>query len=102
MQKEQAIGNELYLIGLQLEPIKVRDGLLSKLDELDSCLTNMDQFDWRLLNWALQPIVTLVQDRLMEHPCEDVRLIVAACLGKIIRIATPSTPYNDNILKGVL
>ncbi|GLJ21254.1 hypothetical protein SUGI_0390130 [Cryptomeria japonica] len=100
LQKEKEIGNWLFLIGLQLESMKFHDGVLSKLEELDSYLSKVDQPDWRLLNWALQPsMLTLVQHKFMEHPHKDVRLAVASCLSEITRITTPVAPYNDDVLR---
>ena len=38
----------------------------------------------------------------MEHLCEEVRPIVATCLGEIIRIKASITPYDDSTLKRTL
>lgn len=86
-----------------MESIKFPDGVLSKLKELDSYLSKVDQSDCRLLNWALQPsMLALVQHKFMEHLHKDVRLAVASCLSEITRITTPRAPYNDDVLRKVL
>ena len=90
------------MIGLQLKPLKFLD-VLSKLEGLSLYLSKVDQSDWRLLNWALQPsMLALVQHRLIEHPHKDVRLTMASCLSEILRTTTHVAPYNDNILKKAL
>ncbi|GLJ36608.1 hypothetical protein SUGI_0736100 [Cryptomeria japonica] len=98
LQKKE-VGSWLYTIGLGLESLKLSNDVLSKLEELDSYLSKADQSDWRILNWALKPsMLALVQHRLLEHPCEEVRLAVASCHNEIIRMTALVAPYNDDIL----
>lgn len=43
LQKEKEIGNWLYVVGLHLESMKLPNGIISTLEELDSYLSNVDQ-----------------------------------------------------------
>ena len=75
---------------------------LLKLEKLDSLLYEVNQSDWRSLNWALKPsMLALIQPKFLEHPCEGVRLIVASCLCEIIKLASLIPPYNDDIMRKV-
>ena len=83
--------------------MKSLNGVLSNLEEIETYLTNIEQAVCRLTNWALQPkMVTLVKPEFMEHPHKDVRLKVSSCLNEIMQITSPTTAYNDVVLKKVL
>ena len=60
LQKEKQLGR-LYVLGWKLEQMESSNDVLSKLEEIETYLTNVEKADCRLLNWALQPsMVTLV------------------------------------------
>ena len=102
LQKEKQLG-WLYILGLQLEHMESSNDVLSRLKEIETYLTNVEQTDCRLPNWAIQPsMVTLVQPKFMEHPHKDVRLLVASYLKEIMRITSPTIACNDMALKKFL
>lgn len=102
MQKEKQVG-WLYVLGLQLEQMESSNDVLSKLEEIEAYLANVEQANCTLLNCALQPsMVTFVQPRFMEHPDKRVNLVVASCLNEIMGITSLTTAYNDVVLEKVL
>ena len=42
------------------------------------------------------------QPKFQEHPCEEVRLTVASCLGRIIALTSPLLPYSNDIMREIL
>lgn len=52
---------------------------------------------------AIVPIVNSVKQQiLLRHPNNKIKLIVASCLSKIMRILVPVVPYDDVTMKDVL
>lgn len=53
--------------------------------------------------WALRSfMVALIQPKLWEHACEEVKLIVASWLSRIITLTSPLLPYNNVITREIL
>ena len=102
MQKEWEVGNWLFALGSGLKNLKMTTKTFLYLEKLESHISKVSQSDLRVLNWALKPIMlSFIHPRFLEHPYEGVSLIVASCLGEIIRITSPMLPYNDDIMRKV-
>ncbi|CAL9778844.1 unnamed protein product [Musa acuminata subsp. burmannicoides] len=76
--------------------------LLSLLDETESLLLRVQQSPSQSLLDALRPTMNLmVEKKFLEHPDEDVKVIVASCTSEITRITAPNAPYDDDLMKVV-
>ena len=72
------MGNWIYALGMDLKSGRSENDF-PMLEKLESCLSKVEQSDWRL-NWALGPsMLALVQARFLEHPSERVKLIATSC-----------------------
>lgn len=77
--------------------------VLPKLEEIYACLSKVDQSYWKSLIWVLKPsMFALIHDRLLEHPWEEVKLIVSYCLSTIVTLTSHAPLYNDVIMNKFL
>jgi len=82
--------------------MKIRWRILSKLEKLNELFSKVKQSDGRKLIWALKPcMLALIQPKFLEETCGGISLLVAACLGNIMRLTAPTAPYNDDIMRRV-
>lgn len=99
MNEGQGRGAKLFALGSELQRTKSAINL-HKLEELDTCLSKVGQREWKELSWALKPsMLALIQPKLWQHPCEEVRLTVASCLNTIIVLTLPLRPYNNDLMR---
>ncbi|GLJ06598.1 hypothetical protein SUGI_0042770 [Cryptomeria japonica] len=98
------LARTLNLAGSKLsEHSQSRGDILKTLNKVEECLIYVDQSPHDLLQLAMSPIVTtLKQHRLLRHPDDEIKLVVASCLSEIMRIITPQEPYDDDTMKEVL
>ncbi|KAK1370194.1 hypothetical protein POM88_036286 [Heracleum sosnowskyi] len=74
--------------------------LLPLLDRVDVLLSQVEQSPSRqLLDACSIPMKALVQEPLLKHSDNDVRVYVASCLCEVFRITAPETPYEDAEMK---
>jgi len=82
--------------------MKVTWKVLFKLDEMNALISELNQLEGKKLIWALRlAMLSLIQHKFLEEPCEGVRLPVASCLSHIRRLTTPRAPYNDDVMGSV-
>ncbi|GLJ41675.1 hypothetical protein SUGI_0862550 [Cryptomeria japonica] len=80
-----------------------RNDVLSTLKMVEDCLIFVEQSPCDMLQLAMFHIMTtLKQHRWFRHSDDDIKLAVASCLSKIIRIITTQEPYDDDTMKEVL
>ncbi|GAB4836783.1 hypothetical protein Ancab_001695 [Ancistrocladus abbreviatus] len=85
-----------------LSPPSSVDELLHVLDQIESCLTKVEQSPSESMQKALSPARrALVVDKLLRHSDLDVQVAVAACISEITRITAPDAPYEDDQMKEV-
>ncbi|GAB4854689.1 hypothetical protein Ancab_023273 [Ancistrocladus abbreviatus] len=85
-----------------LSPPPLVDELLPLLDQIESCLTKVEQSPSESMQKALSPSrKALVADALLRHSDLDVKVAVAACISEITRITAPDAPYEDDRMKEV-
>ncbi|XVE71254.1 hypothetical protein DITRI_Ditri10aG0135900 [Diplodiscus trichospermus] len=85
-----------------LEPPLAVDELIPLLDQVESCLSRVEQSPSESLQNALSPsLKALISEQLFRHPDNDVRVAVAACISEITRITAPDAPYDDDHMKEV-
>ncbi|XP_022731812.1 biorientation of chromosomes in cell division protein 1-like 1 isoform X2 [Durio zibethinus] len=85
-----------------VEPPPSVDELLPLLDQVESCLSRVEQSPSQSMQNALSPsLKALVAEQLFRHPDVDVKVAVAACISEITRITAPDAPYDDEQMKEV-
>ncbi|XP_054797872.1 sister chromatid cohesion protein PDS5 homolog C-like [Prosopis cineraria] len=85
-----------------LDPPSSVNELLPLLDQVESCLSRVEQSPTKSMQNALSPsLKALVADRLLRHADVDVKVAVASCISEITRITAPEAPYDDDQMKEV-
>ncbi|XP_011031466.1 PREDICTED: uncharacterized protein LOC105130590 isoform X2 [Populus euphratica] len=85
-----------------LNPPPSVDELLSLLDQVENCLSKVEQSPLKSMQDALSPSQNaLVTDQLFRHSNIDVKVAVASCISEITRITAPDAPYDDDRMKEV-
>ncbi|KAB2024929.1 hypothetical protein ES319_D06G118200v1 [Gossypium barbadense] len=80
-----------------VEPPSSVDELIPLLDQVESCLSRVEQSPSQAMQNALSPsLKALVAEQLLRHPDNDVKVAVAACVSEITRITAPEAPYDDD------
>lgn len=70
------------------------------MQETESLLLRIQQSPSQSMLDALRPTMNLmVEKKFLEHPDEDVKVIVASCTSEITRITAPNAPYDDDLMK---
>ncbi|XP_042378873.1 uncharacterized protein LOC121971603 [Zingiber officinale] len=103
MATEKELVDDIRDVGKQLEsPPADVDDLLTLLDQTEQLLMRVHQAPSQSIIDVLHPAMSLLVDkRLLRHPNEDVKAIVASCTNEIMRITAPDAPYNDDLMKEV-
>ncbi|KAK8602607.1 hypothetical protein V6N13_057762 [Hibiscus sabdariffa] len=102
-----ASGKELELQLMEagnrlVEPPSSVDELIPLLDQVESCLSRVEQSPSQAMQNALSPsLKALVAEQLLRHPDNDVKVAVAACISEITRITAPDAPYDDDQMREV-
>ncbi|KAG5018575.1 hypothetical protein AAZX31_06G059600 [Glycine max] len=82
-------------------PSSVED-LLALLEQVESCLSRVEQSPTDSMQNALSPsLKALIADKLLRHSDDDVKIAVASCISEITRITAPEAPYDDDQMKEV-
>ncbi|MED6216964.1 hypothetical protein PIB30_013179 [Stylosanthes scabra] len=85
-----------------LDPPSSVDELLSLLDQVENCLSKVEQSPSKSTQDALSPALkALIADKLFKHSDVDVKVAVASCISEITRITAPDAPYDDDQMKEV-
>lgn len=85
-----------------LEQPSAVDELLALLDQVETCLSRVEQSPSKSMQKALCPSQkALVANRLFRHSDVDVKVAVASCISEITRISAPEAPYDDDQMKEV-
>ncbi|XWS26166.1 hypothetical protein CRYUN_Cryun26dG0007600 [Craigia yunnanensis] len=85
-----------------VEPPSSVDELIPLLDQVESCLSRVEQSPRQSMQNALSPsLKALVAEQLFRHPDDDVKVAVAACISEITRITAPDAPYDDDQMREV-
>ncbi|KAK2659293.1 hypothetical protein Ddye_005826 [Dipteronia dyeriana] len=100
---DNELEQQLSEAGVKLaEPPSSVDELLSLLDQIESCLSRVEQSPSKSMQTALYPsLKALVTDQVFRHSDVDVNVAVAACISEITRITAPDAPYEDDQMKEV-
>lgn len=78
------------------------DELLPLLDQVENCLSRVEQSPPKSMQHALSPsLKALVAKNLLRHSDVDVKVAVASCISEITRITAPEAPYDDEQMKEV-
>ncbi|KAE8731669.1 hypothetical protein F3Y22_tig00002793pilonHSYRG00254 [Hibiscus syriacus] len=84
------------------EPASSVDELIPLLDQVESCLSRVEQSPSQSMQNALSPsLKALIAEHLFRHPDDDVKVAVAACISEITRITAPDAPYDDDQMREV-
>ncbi|KHN29622.1 uncharacterized protein LOC114408912 isoform X1 [Glycine soja] len=85
-----------------LDPPSSAEELLPLLDQVESCLSRVEQSPIDSMQNALSPsLKALIADKLLRHSDDDVKVAVASCISEITRITAPEAPYDDDQMKEV-
>ncbi|KAK5825254.1 hypothetical protein PVK06_020068 [Gossypium arboreum] len=85
-----------------VEPPSSVDELIPLLDQVESCLSRVEQSPSQAMQNALSPSLrALVAEQLLRHPDNDVKVAVAACVSEITRITAPEAPYDDDQMREI-
>ncbi|XP_039007782.1 protein IWS1 homolog isoform X2 [Hibiscus syriacus] len=85
-----------------VEPPPSVDELIPLLDQVESCLSRVEQSPSQSMQNALSPsLKALVAEHLFRHPDVDVKVAVAACISEITRITAPDAPFDDDQMREV-
>ncbi|GMJ07765.1 hypothetical protein like AT4G31880 [Hibiscus trionum] len=85
-----------------VEPPSSVEELIPLLDQVESCLSRVEQSPSQAMQNALCPsLKALVAKQLLRHPDNDVKVAVAACISEITRITAPDAPYDDDQMREV-
>ncbi|KAL5854239.1 hypothetical protein ACOSQ4_004041 [Xanthoceras sorbifolium] len=100
---DKELEQQLKEAGVKLaEPPSSGDELLRLLDQVERCLSRVEQSPSKSMQTAFCPsLKALVADKLFRHSDVDVKVAVAACIGEITRITAPDAPYDDDLMKEV-
>ncbi|GLT85252.1 hypothetical protein SLE2022_034460 [Rubroshorea leprosula] len=78
------------------------DELLPLLDQVENCLSRVEQSPSTPMQDAISPsLKALVTEQLFRHQDADVKAAVASCISEITRITAPEAPYDDDKMKEV-
>ncbi|XP_048133535.1 sister chromatid cohesion protein PDS5 homolog C-like isoform X2 [Rhodamnia argentea] len=100
---DKELQEQLVKAGTELlEPPSSVDELMPLLEELENCLSRVEQSPTPSMLDALSPsLKALVADQLFRHSDADVRVATASCISEITRITAPEAPYEDDLMKEV-
>ncbi|KAL5856581.1 hypothetical protein ACOSQ3_004039 [Xanthoceras sorbifolium] len=100
---DKELEQQLKEAGVKLaEPPSSGDELLRLLDQVERCLSRVEQSPSKSMQTAFCPsLKALVADKLFRHSDVDVKVAVAACISEITRITAPDAPYDDDLMKEV-
>lgn len=100
---EKDVEKRLSQAGKKLEhPPQSKNELLSILEEVENCLSMVEQSPSETMQLAVAPSVTsLVKPELLRHQDKDVRLVVITCISEITRITAPEAPYSDDTMREI-
>ncbi|RDX77938.1 Sister chromatid cohesion protein PDS5-like B-B, partial [Mucuna pruriens] len=85
-----------------VDPPSSVEELLPLLDQVESCLSRVEQSPTDSMQNALSPsLKALIADELLRHSDDDVKVAVASCISEITRITAPEAPYDDEQMKEV-
>ncbi|KAI4316392.1 hypothetical protein L6164_024376 [Bauhinia variegata] len=85
-----------------VDPPSSLDELLPLLDQVENCLSKVEQSPSKSMQSALSPsLKALISSQLLKHSNVDVTVAVAACISEITRITAPEAPYDDEQMKEV-
>ncbi|KAH9318124.1 hypothetical protein KI387_019893, partial [Taxus chinensis] len=103
VNSEKDVEKRLSEAGKKLEhPPQSKDELLSILEEVENCLSMVEQSPSETMQLAVCPAKnSLVKPELLRHQDKDVRLVVITCISEITRITAPETPYSDDTMREV-
>ncbi|KAI4380990.1 hypothetical protein MLD38_007110 [Melastoma candidum] len=97
-------GNQLLLL-LQppsSSPSVPDHDLLPLLDKVEGLLSKIEQSPPESILDTLPPFVkALIDDKLITHSDEEIKVVVASCISEITRITAPDAPYEDHQMKDV-
>ncbi|KAI4337253.1 hypothetical protein L6164_015693 [Bauhinia variegata] len=100
---EKGLEDQLNEAGNKLlDPPQSLDELLPLLDQIENCLSKVEQSPSKSMQSALSPsLKALISNQLLKHSNVDVTVAVAACISEITRITAPEAPYDDEQMKEV-
>ncbi|KAJ9184089.1 hypothetical protein P3X46_007864 [Hevea brasiliensis] len=100
---DKELEQQLMEAGTKLvNPPSSVDELLPLLDQVENCLSKVEQSPTKSMQGALAPsLKALVAEQLFRHPDVDVKVAVASCISEITRITAPDAPYDDDQMKDV-
>lgn len=100
---EKDVERRLLQAGKKLERTpQSKDELLSILEEVENCLSMVEQSPSETMQLAVAPSVnSLVKPELLRHQDKDVRLVVITCISEITRITAPEAPYSDETMREI-
>ncbi|KAL2346661.1 hypothetical protein Fmac_000661 [Flemingia macrophylla] len=100
---DKKLEEELLEAGNKLvDPPSSVEELLPLLDQVQSCLSRVDQSPPDSMQNAISPsLKALIADKLIRHTDDDVKVAVASCISEITRITAPEAPYDDDQMKEV-
>ncbi|XP_061365246.1 sister chromatid cohesion protein PDS5 homolog C-like [Gastrolobium bilobum] len=85
-----------------IDPPSSVEELLSLLDQVESCLSKVEQSPTNSMQNALSPsLKALISEKLLRHSDADVKVAVASCISEITRITAPDAPYDDDQMKEI-
>ncbi|XP_043695033.1 nucleolar and coiled-body phosphoprotein 1 isoform X2 [Telopea speciosissima] len=100
---ERELEEQLKEAGKRLvhPPTNVNE-LLSLLDQVENCLSRVEQSPSESMQNALCPSMkALIADDLLRHSDTDVKVAVSSCISEITRITAPDAPYDDEQMKEI-
>ncbi|XP_039036347.1 sister chromatid cohesion protein PDS5 homolog A-like [Hibiscus syriacus] len=84
------------------QPPSSVDKLISLLDKVESYLLMVEQSPSQAMHDAVcPPLKTLVDEKLLGLPDNDVKVAVVACIAEIARITAPDAPYDEEQMREV-
>ncbi|XP_027355812.1 serine/threonine-protein kinase PRP4 homolog isoform X2 [Abrus precatorius] len=100
---DRELEEELLDAGNKLvDPPSSVEELLSLLDQVENCLSRVEQSPTNSMQNALSPsLKALIADKLLKHSDGNVKVAVASCISEITRITAPDAPYEDDQMKEV-
>ncbi|XP_043807719.1 titin homolog isoform X2 [Manihot esculenta] len=100
---DKELEQQLMEAGIKLvNPPSSVDELLPLLDQVENCLSKVEQSPSKSMQIALAPSLnSLVARQLFRHSDVDVKVAVASCISEITRITAPDAPYEDYQMKDV-
>ncbi|KHN29621.1 nucleolar protein dao-5-like isoform X1 [Glycine soja] len=85
-----------------VDPPSSVEELLALLEQVESCLSRVEQSPTDSMQNALSPsLKALIAEKLLRHSDDDVKIAVASCISEITRITAPEAPYDDDQMKEV-